>query len=230
MLRSFCIFAAVLTLTTAGASAACAAEPDLPMLGKPGDFNLTPPEVDDEIASGWYIRTTSGVTGVEGHTRGATRFSASDTSLGRIYGAGAGYRFLPWLRADLTLDYATAVSATTARGATDLSAVTAMANVYWDMFTFANLTPYVGAGVGISQLTFNFTPTFSTSLGDQSQSALGWNVSAGVGWAITPLWTLDVGYRYSSYSSPTFHLLGKPVTLDGLATQQVRIGVRYALH
>lgn len=227
MLRSFCICAALLTL----AGAARAADVDLPMLGKPGDFNLTPPEVEDDITSGWYLRTTGGATGVQGHTKGATRITASDTSLGHVFGAGVGYRFLPWLRADLTMDYGTSVSATTVRGVTDLSAVSAMANVYWDMFTFANLTPYVGAGIGVSQLTFNFTPTLSTAIGEQSQIEYGWNVSAGVGWAITPQWTLDVGYRYSGFfGSPTFDVIGHPVTLESLATQQIRIGFRYALH
>lgn len=226
MLRSFCVLAVLLIVT----GAARAADADLPMLGKPGDFTLTPPEVDDDIASGWYLRTTGGAIGVQGHPKGVTRIAASDTSFGRVFGAGAGYRFLPWLRADLTMDYGTSVSATTARGNTDLSAVSAMANVYWDMFTFANLTPYVGAGVGVSQLMFNYTPTLSTAIGEQSQILYGWNVAAGVGWAITPLWTLDVGYRYSGFfGSPTFDVIGHPVTLESLATQQIRIGFRYAL-
>ncbi len=226
MLRCLCVCAAILTLATA----ARAADPELPMLGKPGDFSLTPPEVDDEVGSGWYLRSTGGATDVQGHVRGAARLAATDATYGHVFGAGAGYRFQPWLRADLTMDYGTAVSATTMNGVTNLSAVTAMANVYWDIFTFANITPYVGAGIGVTQLTFNFTPTFSTSLGDQSQIEYGWNVSAGVGWAITPLWTLDVGYRYSSFGSPTFHLLQQPLVFDDLSTQQIRIGIRYALH
>lgn len=226
MLRSFCIFAAVLTLATA----ARAADPDLPMLGRPGDFSLTPPEVEDEAASGWYLRTTAGATTLQGHPRGVARAAAVDTSSGRVFGGGAGYRFLPWLRADLTFDYGTSVTATTLRGVTDLSAATAMANIYWDMFTFANITPYIGAGVGFGQLTFNFTPTFSAPTGSQSQMELGWNLSAGIGWAVTPSWTLDVGYRYSGFGSPSFDVAGRPVTLDDAAAQQIRIGMRYTLH
>ncbi len=229
MLRSFCIFATLLTVATA--SAARAADADMPLLGKPGDFTLTPPEVDEDASNGWYLRTSGGATGVQGRAQGVARISPSNTSVGHVFGAGAGYRFLPWLRADLTLDYGTAVSATTPRGVTDLSAVSATANVYWDMFTVANVTPYVGAGLGVTQLTFNFTPTLSTSTGDQSQIEYGWNVSAGIGWAITPQWTMDLGYRYTGFlGSPTFHVMGMPVTLDNLASQQVRIGFRYALH
>ncbi len=231
MLRLFCIFAAVATLATgARATAARAADPDLPLLGKPGDFSLTPPELEDDVAGGWYLRTSGGVTNVHGTPRGITRLPATDTSYGRVFGVGAGYRFLPWLRADVTVDYGTAVSATTVRGVTDLSAATAMANVYWDMFTFANITPYVGAGLGFGQVAFTFTPTFGTSGGTQSQMEFGWNVTAGLGWAITPSWTLDVGYRYSGFGSPSFTAAGLPLTLDDVTTQQVRIGVRYTLH
>lgn len=223
MPRCFCILATLLTL----ASVAHAAEPDLLPLGKPGDFSLSAPEMDDDVTSGWYIRTTGGMTNVQGRT--PNRLPPSDTSLGRVFGVGAGYRFLPWLRADVTMDYGTAVTATTARGSTDLSAISAMANVYWDMFTFANITPYVGAGVGVGQLRFNFKPIFQPAVGEQADNALGWNVTAGLGWAVTPHWTLDVGYRYSSFGSATFHVNGRPIVLDDLATQQLRIGFRYAL-
>ncbi|WP_029005686.1 outer membrane protein [Azorhizobium doebereinerae] len=222
-------FACALVIFLALGGGARAADPDLPALGRAGDFNLNAPDVDEpeDGATGWYLRTTFGASGVRATPSGIVRGNTEDKRA-RLAGAGVGYRFLPWLRGDLTVDYAGAISATRPAGTADLSTGSMMANLYWDMFTFGNLTPYVGAGVGFGMAHFKFSPYFGPSRWGETDVGLAWNVSAGIGWTLTEHLTLDVGYRYAAMGSPSFSgPTGQPFSLDDMVTHQARIGLRY---
>ncbi|GGF86379.1 HEAT resistant agglutinin 1 protein [Azorhizobium oxalatiphilum] len=220
----------LLAATTASAAETENLFKDLPMLGRPGDFSLEAPEVDEtESASGFYFRTMLGKSGVKGRISGAARGTA-DEPTSRLMGIGAGYQFSPWLRGDITVDHANDVSIQRPIGKARFSANSLMANVYWDMFTIGRLTPYVGAGAGFGFTRFNFEPLRGAAAWGQTDINFAWNATAGVGWAISDNWTLDVSYRYAALGQPSFSLMGQPFTVEDAVSHQVRVGVRYSFH
>ncbi|MFC3072410.1 outer membrane protein [Shinella pollutisoli] len=138
------------------------------------------------VAQGWYIRGDLGYAGwVKGgkpsytvYQPGGTVFSTETFDTARFsepfsYGAGMGYQFNNFLRADLTTDFfsgklsgrsdvALPCSAAEPAGTecgfnhkAGYSAINVMANGYVDLGTFAGFTPYVGAGAGVTNLRWD---------------------------------------------------------------------------
>lgn len=73
-------------------------------------------------------------------------------------------------------------------------------NMYFDIHTGTIFTPYVGAGIGVTNasMDYNFkSGKYSIPESRFSDWKMSWNVGAGVGVAITKNLTLDLGYRYS---------------------------------
>jgi opacity protein-like surface antigen len=147
-------------------------------------------------------------------------------------GAGAGYQFNDFLRSDLTLDYLTGAlngqsssatrcssrqMASTTCGFThsqDFGALGILANGYVDLGTYWGLTPYIGAGAGVTDLNWKTMTTTkycvngggkcdgTISYNDQTYSgADGWRWTyafmAGITYDISAHTKLDFGYRYS---------------------------------
>ncbi|MGE4373821.1 MAG: outer membrane protein [Xanthobacter sp.] len=227
---------------------------DVPrILGEEGDFTLAPPKLDlEEVAPArpgkWYLRTSSGfvapqadslrVKGVDA-ARGA---AASGWSIG----GAIGYRFTDWLRTEASVDYLDLGSsgadwASTGRYHTD--ATVFLGNVYWDIITIANFTPYVGGGIGVA-LTSLDSPAWMGVGGQKTDFA--WSLAGGVSYAVNSQWAVDFGYRYISLGSPSFGnpaltaplpsslpaaLLaansGRPASIDTLGTHEIRIALRY---
>ncbi len=89
-----------------------------------------------------------------------------------------------------------------------ISSQAVLANGYIDFGTWANLTPYIGAGAGIARLksvdyvdttdspTQPNNATGVTSRGSQQNFA--WAAMAGVSYQVAQNWMIDVGYRYLS--------------------------------
>lgn len=136
-------------------------------VGEPQD----PPVV---FGTGWYLRGDLGVSKdlqikVGGVTLPKNAAFPNSWSLG----IGAGYKFSPWLRADLTADWraprtyegnttAIACPMIVTNGVTvgsqpcfdwtqaRMNNTTVLLNLYADLGTWAGITPYVGAGVGFN--------------------------------------------------------------------------------
>lgn len=229
--RSVSVLAAALLLLPA--SAARAADP--PLVGKAGDFSLVPPEVSEEAAAGFYVRADAGY--VAGYVDGAfnTLFvsslptGSSGRSSGWSVGAGLGYRFTPWLRAEVGIDHLDLGGVNTILGRFEADSTVALASLYWDIITFAGVTPYVSGGVGfaIDRIT---PPAVFGEFGDDWRFA--WSLGAGLSYAFSPAWTIDLGYRYVSLGAPDLPIslpVVGAVGLDALGAHQVRIGLRYSL-
>lgn len=74
-----------------------------------------------------------------------------------------------------------------------------MANIYWDMSPYTMFTPYLSAGLGITQLEHNFknysssgTPT-TVKYDDDNFT---WSVGGGLSAQVTTRFNIDLGYRY----------------------------------
>ena len=148
------------TLTVIAALAASSAAlagtlPPLPALDQPGNIDDASPN------STWYLRASVGVglpaspSARPNFIAGATTAS-EDLRTGWAIGGAAGYQ-LGWLRTDLSLDYlgrrdfsetfsGACGAACTGRMTGKFSAVPILANLYYDIGTWNNFTPYASAG------------------------------------------------------------------------------------
>ncbi len=131
-----------------------------------------------------------------------------------------------------------------------------LANAYADLGNWGGLTPYIGAGLGVSQSVTNGSTSYSLNPGGGAYNAtltdpltlvtttynfnrikasggttqLAWNVMAGVGYAISDHTTIDVGYRYLNMG----HFTGVAdstgaIIKKQLTSHEVRMGVRYMI-
>ena len=203
-----------------------------------------------ELLSGWYLR---GDIGYRLNTVGSIAGPAPVTSqqyekaVGGTFGFGYKYQ---WFRVDLTIDRGTPskISGTTSsvsnqpQYSAKVGSLSAMANVYLDLGVWSGFTPYLGAGVGATQLkSVSLTDTSQPqgfiaadgSTADQPGKALNfsWALMGGVAYQVAPNWMIDIGYRYLS--------LGNVSSIDGAGTtnnapvfknltaQEARIGVRF---
>lgn len=125
-------------------------------------------------------------------------------------GCGSGSR---GFRADFTLGYRGESDVTGAKldipgvhfpgtFTTQVSTLTAMANLYYDMGKFRNIVPYVGVGLGVAHhymddVSFALnagSPVNNLQGGEQTNFA--WSLMAGAAYQISERAILDVGYRY----------------------------------
>jgi opacity protein-like surface antigen len=161
--------AAILGILGAIALTTVARAADMPSLPLPPapDYDKSPRF--RELLSGWYLR---GDFGYRWNKIGS--IDAPSTVTDHTYGNGLGLTLgwgfkYQWFRTDLTIDYGvpTTVRATTSAAvaqpqySTKLSAITALANVYFDLGTWGGFTTYVGARAGASYLRSVTTRTLA---------------------------------------------------------------------
>ena len=74
----------------------------------------------------------------------------------------------------------------------------AMWNTYYDINTGTKFTPYVGVGLGVARLKAKeINQGKSTYIsGKKDATNFAWQIGAGVNYALTDNWSVDLGYRY----------------------------------
>jgi opacity protein-like surface antigen len=119
-----------------------------------------------------------------------------------------------------------------ARGSGNVSALSAMANIYFDpAFALGPLQPYVGGGIGVSRFRAEDVAAAGVAgLGPVSGSETGfaWQLMAGVGFAVSEAATLTAGYRY--FATPDVEVDVAPlgsVNVDGLGLHAAEVGLRF---
>ena len=195
-----------------------------------------PEYVPVEVGSGWYLR-------------GDISYNISDpvydfTLLGEDtdnirFGAsgGIGYHFNDVLRTELNVgfvgsdkyEYNDGIDS----GSAAFKAWTGMLNGYIDLGTYAGITPYVGAGVGIMAAKHEFTidsPTLGVAVDmNDRQYEFAYSLGAGLNYRLGQNASIDVGYEY--LSAPGMQYLDTDtLTLDkGVNIHRVKVGLRYDL-
>ena len=131
-----------------------------------------------------------------------------------------------------------------------IQAFNVLFNGYVDLGTWAGVTPYVGAGVGFTNIYQKFTRNWYMGNGnayapvwtdpftqgtyqaywDQTRSVnsfqFAWAAMAGFSYAITRNAAIDIGYRYLNLGKvTTYSLLG--TSTQNLYSNQLRVGIRY---
>lgn len=209
---------------------------------------LVPPPVTAPIAHilpsptglAWYLRGDLGYYwGRMDSAQSAAPFAnptTNDLGSGATGGVGVGVKS-DWLRTDLTVDYTgmkyTGTVATPGDTTAKVTAITALFNGYLDLGSWYGLTPYVGAGAGVSNLrTYDYAstaaPPFTGGL-SHTQWKFAWALMGGVAYAVAPNILVDLGYRYMDFGDVTTASdASGAMILKNLAAHEVRVGVRWS--
>ncbi len=131
-----------------------------------------------------------------------------------------------------------------------IQAFNVLVNGYVDLGTWAGVTPYVGAGVGFTNIYQKFTRNWYMNNGnpyapvwtdpftqgtyqaywDQTRSTnsfqFAWAAMAGFSYAFTRNAAIDIGYRYLNLGKVTTYSLYGTST-QNLYSNQLRVGIRY---
>ena len=200
---------------------------DMPIAPPPAMY--APPPVED--FGGWYLRGEIGMTNQSvKKLDNSLAFPNQSNGLGfdsaTLFGAGLGYQFNNWFRADVTGQYrgssnfhgydrfsftgpANVGIAQSEQYGGRKSEWVAMANAYVDLGTWWCVTPFVGAGVGMARVTvanftdqnLQFVPGVGTNVGSAyADSASKWNFAwalhTGLAYKVNPNMTVELGYSY----------------------------------
>lgn len=186
------------------------------------------------------------------------------------YGGGIGYQLNDIFRADVTADVFTSglsgasssssPCATTQNAGTscsyshsgEMKGISVLGNVYADLGTFSGLTPYVGAGAGLTDVKWgtvratgscvdgagacNGASYAATSYGGEDSWRFTYALMAGMSYDINSQMKLDLGYRYShtgggdmfgySAAEQALGASGVKGSDDGFSRHEVRAGLR----
>jgi opacity protein-like surface antigen len=242
---------------------------DMPSIMPPPPMAYAPAPAQD--FGGWYLRGDIGFSNQSVSKRDYYSYPTllslqqqSSFDTGGIFGVGVGYQFNNWFRADVTGQYrgkanfhgldltSYSDTGTVQRGSDNYSAskseIVVLGNVYADLGTWWCMTPFVGAGVGMSRNTIsNFTDTgangtlaFGTvpslaSAASASKWNFAWALHTGVAYHVTPSMVVELAYSYMNLGDG---LTGALVTKDGVTANQamtfkditshdVKLGVRW---
>jgi opacity protein-like surface antigen len=214
-----------------------------------------------ELGTGWYLRGDAGYVDYAKPKDG--RGSIINESFDRTKlddtwsaGAGFGYKFLNWFRADVTVDHRFAANfegTTSLTGYVDdrrrdggkLDSTTGLVNAYLDFGSWYGVTPYVGAGVGVAMNHLQDYRTRVTCLtaacgplGDQPLVQvhprrtydLAWALMGGVAVDVGGF-QVEVGYRYVNLgeASIRFDSFETAARSKDIEAHEVRVGLRYMI-
>lgn len=157
-------------------------------------------------------------------------------------GVGVGARLNDIVRLDGTIEYR-AKNTVTGRDRNfsdvrkyegDVQSTVLLANAYADLLTYHDITPYVGAGIGMSANHVSDFEVDTNSDNYQTSSKTKWDfawaIHAGFGIKLSPRVIFDIGYSYSDLGdAKTSDFSGSgSIKLDHLTSHDVKFGIRYA--
>ena len=108
----------------------------------------------------------------------------------------------------------------------DLSALSLMANAWYDIDTGTRFTPYIGGGLGVARVSIAAIENVSGIDGSIStQTVFAYQVGVGVDYSVTENITIGLGYRYLGVGLGYRFLASETKVADGF--QNINIGMRY---
>jgi opacity protein-like surface antigen len=207
---------------------------------------------------GWYLRGDIGMTNQQVDEITSPAFTPAvtvlekDVSAGMLVGLGIGYQFNNWFRVDVTGEYR---GGTTFRGLDTYgvgsndyygtkSEWLVLGNAYIDLGTWWCFTPFIGAGIGYSLNSIdnwrdinNQTHAVGYAPGT-SQWEFAWALHAGIAYRVTPNFTAEFAYRYTSlgdFSSGDMigynglNAVYNPINLNNVTSHDFKLGLRWNL-
>jgi len=109
----------------------------------------------------------------------------------------------------------------------DVSALTGMANVWYDIPTGTNWTPFLGGGIGFANVNMeiNHVGTVATSL-DDSDTVFAYQFGAGIGYKVSPQSTVTLSYRFLGTSDTEFSV-GSETIESEYQNHSILLGLNY---
>ncbi|MDR2412595.1 MAG: outer membrane beta-barrel protein [Rickettsiales bacterium] len=110
----------------------------------------------------------------------------------------------------------------------DLRAFTFIANVYYDIDTGTEFSPYLGLGAGLAHASVNTAPEDGIDTAHISKDGFVWNLNAGLSYNIDENWALDLGYRWLNFGNFSGTTKVNGYKLEGhLDEHEILLGARY---
>ncbi len=213
---------------------------------------LLEPNSAIQPSSGFYFGGRSRISVLDDTSFVTGGSNASvDYEIGFSGGVALGYAFVPQNsiiggRIELEANYFdTSVDQLTINGVTradedstgSLSAITGYASGYVDLnlgntqrysgTVIGRLTPFVGAGIGYSDVSFNEIGSFTDGLLiNDSTGAPAYHLSVGVAVALREKTSIEFGYRYEEIIEAEFEALDGTTSVQDIARQSFTFGLR----
>jgi opacity protein-like surface antigen len=86
----------------------------------------------------------------------------------------------------------------------DVSALGLMVNAIFDFKNQTRFTPFIGAGVGMAQISIKDLTIGGLAIADDDDAVFAYQGIAGVGFSVTKALTLDLTYKYTATADPSF--------------------------
>lgn len=153
--------------------------------------------------SGWYLRGSAGY-GVHTDAEFTEGLSGDVESEGDIAASlGLGYEFGNNWRVELDgTALSTEMGTLASAGEVDveLQTLAVMANAIYDFDDFGLWKPYIGAGIGLVEVDVHAFDSGVVAIND-TDTGLGWQILAGLGYSISDNLTWDTNYKYLDYGT-----------------------------
>lgn len=237
-------------------------------MARAADLPVPPPmpiPVED-VTQGWYLRGDIGMSQQHvnhiSHPSFATApgFEFIDNGgfdAAPFFGIGAGYQFNDWLRVDVTGEYRGKASFhaldrflngsnyNTNDYTASKSEWLFLANAYLDLGTWWRITPFVGAGIGVTQNRINHFRDTNVIAGGGgwadtgTDTDLAWAIHGGLSYKVTPGFTVELAYRYLDLGDAQTAILRNldpatssgnplnPVTFNHITSHDLKVGLRW---
>jgi opacity protein-like surface antigen len=119
------------------------------------------------------------------------------------------------------------VAAIVADGRGDISSTSVFANVYYDFNSGSAWQPYIGAGLGLSDVNVKYNPS-GVGVIDGGETKFAYQVKAGLTWMVNETWEVFGEYAYRATDNVELNNDLFPGTLN-IENQQnlLSIGARY---
>lgn len=172
-----------------------------------------------------------------------------------LFGIGVGWRARHWLRFDGTFEYRgdaaffandsypdNGSGAGTNEYTADVKSWLGLANVYWDIYNWCGITPYVGAGIGWATISVEGLKDINTVQGatwygaDKTTTNFAWALYAGASIELSPQVALDLSYRYADLGNAKSGTVSDAtgtypsyshVAIKDITSNDFLLGVRY---
>ena len=212
--------------------------------------------------SAWYLRGDIGYTNQQVDSLDNALYDSYDSveNISKDFdgapyaGIGIGYRVNQWFRTDATVEYRSksdfdgldlgfiGVDIVPDEYSAEKSEWVAMWNAYIDLYTWRGITPFIGAGIGASRNTIHGFTDVGTTVGSvafgdtESEWNLAWALYAGLGFEVTPAFTIELAYRYLDLGDAQSgdliafdgtNTIDNPMIFEDLTSHDVRLGFRY---
>jgi opacity protein-like surface antigen len=86
----------------------------------------------------------------------------------------------------------------------EVTALSLLANGYFDIHTNSPVTPYLGGGIGFANIDVEDLTFEGIEIGDDDDTVFAYQAAVGIGIDVAENITVDVGYRFFGTSDPDF--------------------------